>query len=514
MIRIEPSDAVQPSTYNPRKADEARLKMVETSLRKLGFLLPIYADADGEIISGHQRHYVATERMGATVLPIVRLPAMPLDKRKVVNILFNRGTNDFERQDTPATIRGEAGDAIDRLASEIPDKAIDSDAFLPCVHRCRTVSVDRLVKVNTGWIPHAKCTAAALLKHGVVMPIVARADGKVVNGIGRLEAAANAKITTYPVVLIDDAESELARALLNRLSMDFDLHNRYADLLRYNSFRRPKMHRDGLGRGKLVVVAPREAAKRWKFEGANLAAWKRAHGLSVVDFGAGKMDDARILRSGGIHVAAFEPFVIAGDLTATDQRPEIDEDRSRVVVREFLADIATGRRYTSVFCSTVINSIPFAEDRRHVVTLLAALTGSGRCYVYTKSILHPDFSRIEDRTDARNAFRLDYEPGVILSEYFAINENRPAFASMKPKVQKFFSTDELYELVKHGFDRVAVSQCFGDCIGAIAEGPMVDPDRLRAAIEFEFDLMYPSGRRMGLVEEAKNAFSARLGLHL
>jgi hypothetical protein len=55
---------IEPSTYNPRVADPARLDLIELSLRKLGFLLPLYATPDGEIISGHQRHHVAC-RMGA-----------------------------------------------------------------------------------------------------------------------------------------------------------------------------------------------------------------------------------------------------------------------------------------------------------------------------------------------------------------------------------------------------------------------------------------------------------------
>lgn len=54
---------IEPSTYNPRIADPARLDLIELSLRKLGFLLPLYATPDGEIISGHQRHHVAC-RMG------------------------------------------------------------------------------------------------------------------------------------------------------------------------------------------------------------------------------------------------------------------------------------------------------------------------------------------------------------------------------------------------------------------------------------------------------------------
>ena len=61
MNRIEllPVSALRPALYNPREADAERLELVRLSLRKLGFLLPLVATTDGEILSGHQRHAVA-----------------------------------------------------------------------------------------------------------------------------------------------------------------------------------------------------------------------------------------------------------------------------------------------------------------------------------------------------------------------------------------------------------------------------------------------------------------------
>lgn len=92
MIKIEPLSAVNPSTYNPRTADPKRLDLIELSLRKLGFIAPIYADANGEILSGHQRHFVAT-RMGVKNVPVFRIPPMELEKRKALNIVFKRFRN-------------------------------------------------------------------------------------------------------------------------------------------------------------------------------------------------------------------------------------------------------------------------------------------------------------------------------------------------------------------------------------------------------------------------------------
>ena len=133
MISIEPISAVNPSTYNPRTADPKRLDLIGLSLRKLGFIAPIYADENGEILSGHQRHFVAT-RMGCTHIPVCRVPAMDLEKRKAINIVFNRGTNDMDicKTSAKAKIQLESLD-IQKLADKISDKAVGSDEFFPCV---------------------------------------------------------------------------------------------------------------------------------------------------------------------------------------------------------------------------------------------------------------------------------------------------------------------------------------------------------------------------------------------
>ena len=58
MCRVElvPVERLKPAGYNPRRADTERLALVRLSLSRLGFLLPLVATPDGEILSGHQRH--------------------------------------------------------------------------------------------------------------------------------------------------------------------------------------------------------------------------------------------------------------------------------------------------------------------------------------------------------------------------------------------------------------------------------------------------------------------------
>ena len=85
MMELIAIERLKPATYNPRTADNARLDMVELSLKKLGFVLPIFATRDGEIISGHQRHLMAN-KIGLKKLPVIWCDDMDLPTRKAVNI--------------------------------------------------------------------------------------------------------------------------------------------------------------------------------------------------------------------------------------------------------------------------------------------------------------------------------------------------------------------------------------------------------------------------------------------
>src|SRR5690606_22883065 len=150
----------------------------------------------------------------------------------------------------------------------------------------------------------------------------------------------------------------------------------------------------------------------------------------------------------------------------TDQ-DAIDKPASLRIVREFLAAVASGKRFSSIFIASVLNSVPFAEDRRHIVTLLAALAWGTTARVYgAASSTKAAFWRDVTSTQSANVravnsvnFRLSYEPGIKLGD--------PAG---KPKVQKYHSVSEFRGLFQHGFLRVD-ARSDQDNVVATAWGP-------------------------------------------
>ena len=90
-------------------------------------------------------------------------------------------------------------------------------------------------------------------------------------------------------------------------------------------------------------------------------------------------------------------------------------------------------------------------------------------------------------------FRLEYESGVRIGDF-----------QDKPKVQKYHTKKEFYDLFYQFFRDVKISEMSSNvCVRRIPW------ERLEEALRFEFNLPYPDGSRMGLVDEAISAFKHR-----
>lgn len=495
-------DMLEPSTYNPREADPMRLELIELSLRKLGWLLPLYADPKGEILSGHQRHLVSN-RIGCDMVPVMRVKELTLTRRRALNIMFNRGTNDLDRTEgSEEATKALLAAGVQELADNLPDLAVAEDGFYPCIERSDVVKVADLFAANKGrFIPYATNMGTALQKKGVVMPVVCRKDLHIVNGLGRLAAMSEKGVEDAWVVWVDDDQAEFATAMLNLLTMDFSIHDRYADFLRYGGYRRKRHIRTNLGACFTFAVQGYSKATNMidLARDADRKKWLGVHGRRVLDFGAGHMIHGKFLAQHGIDCTSFEPFPLDAE------KDEISPDRSRAVAAAFLERVADGTKWTSVFNSSVLNAVPFVQDRKHIVTLLASLTAPpASLYLVARSVNCPSWKQVQGRdghdvrSEAALGFSLDYEDGVILEDM-----------TNHPNVQKFFTAEEIFELLDPLFEDVSTKMA-GSLVYSISKNPRpVDLAALKAAIEFEFDLAYPDGTRMGLAETALQAWRSR-----
>ena len=510
MIKIVSIDDVRASNYNPRKNDKKRLSIVELSLRKLGFVLPIVADRSGEILSGHQRHYVA-KKMGFTKVPIQYIDCPKLEQRRNINILFNRATNDLRKFDTCDKIKAKLY-SIDllELCKNIDDIKIDGRDAYPCVYNVKRIDTILLAKKNAHKFDTYMAALAKSLEQATQcsMQIVVDTDGNVVNGIGRIQTAAEKKKPFVQCVVIPCEKKEFATNMLNLLSMDFSIESSYADVLRYNSFMRSRNTREtdeqgrcALGDGFFKGVFPHNNGRDFfALEGEALKIWKNHYGDKIVDFGAGKLNNTRTLRQAGVFVSAFEPYFVGiGD--------EVSKAKSIEIAKKFLDDIASGIEYTSVFISSVFNSVPFMRDRIRIATIAAALCKPhGKVVCWCQSNISPQFQNTKQRNvgeESVMSFDLNYEPNVILGDL-----------RKHPKVQKGHTKEELKSIFQKSFSKINRLEIISKFCYLEASKPIITLESLAEAIDFEFDLPYPDGTTMGLSKRAREAFEKRLGIKL
>ena len=95
---------------------------------------------------------------------------------------------------------------------------------------------------------------------------------------------------------------------------------------------------------------------------------------------------------------------------------EINRQESVELTRAFLAEVAAGKDWTSIFVSSVLSSVPFAADRQKIATICAALCRPfTKLYACASSATETGWRQVRGKafmneSNAGNiCFRLDYE---------------------------------------------------------------------------------------------------------
>lgn len=495
MIQSVPIEDLHPDEENPRKPDEVRLALLRLSLQKLGFILPVHANAHGLILSGHQRHTVA-ESLGYESLP-AELHDLTERQQHGINLLFNRATNDFNAFSTGSTAKEALSlEDLVQQAEEFEDY-VDTYGEEWLAYDTEVSSIRGIAGGLSGqYDKKATHMARNLRRLGIQIPIVMTYSGRVLNGVYRLFAAREHGDTEWPIVQIPDDYGDLATSFLNFLSMDYHVNEQFADLLRYSAYRRvsnlrgsvPKAMRFWANGKKAKLDRDSYTKKYW-------TTFRETHGNTLLDFGAGLCRAKPFLERKGFQVTEFEPYRF--DPTTNAGKP--DPTYSKRMAREFLQEISDGNPFSTIFLASVLNSIPFPEDRMAVLLIVHSLSSlDSGVYGSCRDIVDFDYEYGGIRN--ANYFVFDSEPGVRLGDSLT-----------RPKVQKFHSQDEMQRLLRMLWNKVETYPA-GNVFFFEARAPKrVNPEALRQALAVEFEnLPYADGTRMNLGREAIEAFNQRL----
>lgn len=485
---------------NPRKPDDVRLRLLQLSIAKLGFVMPIYATNSGMILSGHQRLYVS-QQLGIEELPVVYVDLTEKQIRGV-NVLFNRCTNDFSAFDTGSGSRErlnlselleEAEEWEDFL--EVYSSEADYYAYYAEDTRVKDIQVHEAHRYDK----KAITVATSLQRMGIEIPAVVTETGRIVNGLYRVLSAKESGLETWPVITIPDEMAELTDHFLNYLSMDFSIDDDYKDLMRYSAFRRPQNNRGA------VPKAYRFFANNYRTlpdkESYSTAYWRRfrdIHGDRIVDFGAGLGKVAPFLCSKGMQCIDFEPYRIDESVAKGKPSPLLSKAKNR----EFLESLRGFGDVESVFLASVMNSVPFPRDRMVVLACVHGMCSFGTV-VYGTCRDISDFNYEYGGIRNANYFVFDTEPNVRIGDVMH-----------NPKIQKFHTQDEAQTMFSHFWNKVEFWPGGNIFYFRLQSPKRVSPKILGQALGLEFDLPYQDGTTMGLVDLAKEVYSERLGIQI
>jgi len=527
---------LEPAVYNPRETDPKRLDLIKLSLTKLGFVLPLYANNQGHLLSGHQR-LLAASQIGLTHVPVVRID-VPDRQLKGMNLIFNRATNDMRPDDTSDSLfhKVMTGDFEERAAA-LPDKVLNTPDFFPAA-RAQLEPIPDLLKLKIQpYDAPAIGMCYKLMNSRIFMPLLVSASGEIVNGSYRLYAAADQqhqwphdqhlKSGFFPVIRITDEEAEFAKIMVNLISMRFTLEKQYADTLRYGAYRRP-----------LKVVEDLTPSWRiWPDGGKPMPSFKsladpekfwhnfrKELGDSILDYGAGQRRNEPIAAQKGIKAMSWEPYPCPQrrdqeyeELKAAGKTNVPSLALSRRLTDELLAEVARGRKFTTIGLSSVLNSVPFDMDRMYLIACVHALCsfdsqliGAARhessAENYKKS-LNARTTSDGAKTSPYTIFSLDYEPNIVIGDIKTM-----------PKVQRFHSVSELERMLGLFFVSVK-TKVNGDALFFRCRQPRrVNPKVLKTAILHQYNLPYQDGLFEGDVprinrgQEALAAYGQRLGI--
>jgi ParB-like chromosome segregation protein Spo0J len=521
-IELLPISEVVGAHYNPRDTVRERLDHLCASLQHLGFLMPLYMNKTGVLLSGHQRTKAAIE-LGYTHVPIVRVD-IPQNEEKGVNIAFNRCTNDME-----GAVTGQQ--AFELFQNSLTDMELDKYDPLPpdsftCLNK-REVGIQdyldpALVVRDANQIANAK-----LIAKKVFIPVVI-SGGRVVNGRHRLAALWSYGYTHCEVVEVPEHLASYADLTLNLLSMDFNFQEFLADELRFNAYRRRSVDNQfvGFSRGwsypvfkRTVRASSGDQTVEGRLEHPDFKLlphlddevrkkYLDTYGKCIVEIGAGTLRDHKLAVNGGLTVYSFEPYHlipveqvgVIGENGKT-KRTEVDVALSKSMASKWLDDILevaeSGRRVSAVVSSYMLNSIPHHKDRMACLAIMAALCGvKGKAFVSTQSVMVK--KRLGGST--ANSLNPNMEPNMVLGT--SLN----AF-----KTQKYFYKDELGKMFETFFTQVEVVEDDGTLYVTAAKAKRVPPQILKEALELEFELPYADGTRMGMSEKAKQVFGRYCG---
>jgi len=449
---------IQGAEYNPRKITEQDLEALRESINRLGIVKPIIV-RNKTIVAGHQRTK-SLRAIGVTRAPVYWLQQ---DTNIWDEVRFNQLHNGTEL---------DFGDENIRVTS-------------PLRIGFNEVSRDNLEANFNGQGAIIRRSICELVgRYGPWGACVASPSGEVIHAAQYALAAAASGVPLY-VYVVPEESTSFARAMLSRaygrFSYDGIERNTYIQ-----SLAQPPRPVNAAGKVKL--------SRLYAFKVEPLLAENPS--LRVLDFGAGRGECARQMRARGFHVRDIELFRRANG-------NEINKAAVWRMISQTLGDIRQNGQFDMVVCQAVLNSIDSLDAEAGVVGCCCLFCKpGGQLVINGRSLEH-------------------YQAVVATSQAAAGTFKRPEFLDEhgfssiyrdgRWFFQKYYTIEQAVALIERfGFEIEYAESCpqaiKNYWVIVARKVRDLSADEYRKHIDFEFELPWPDGSRVGRSKQVREAF--------
>ena len=446
MVEYVNIDDIKPAPYNPRRISAQQIETLKRSITEIGFIIPVLINRKNNvIIAGHQRTKTAK------LLGLKKVPAFYVDDIVLGDeIKFNQMHN-----------------AIDRSL----------DAFQELL---KPHEIEKFIQIDNKEFQNKKANAVSakeickiILKYGNVLSCVI-CRNKVVYGCEYVKACQlpDSKVNSS---LCDDSKYDKLLYFINS---------------QYGTFSYDGIERNTYVQGlaQMNRLAKKGKDKKSKLYETMVIPYLKSTGAetTVLDFGCGKGEYISLLKNS---------YKAIGVEFYNNNRKGINVTKGQRMIDELIKYFNTRKNFDVVICDSVLNSVDSKEAESAVMSFLNLMTTdrlfiSGRC----KETVERQMQKTKDFNTEKNwMYYID-------ADGFTAN-----YREGKWFFQHFHTKESAYELMKkYGFEVLKYTQSYSfqcECrkVKSLSE------EQYKKAIDFEFDLPLPNGKRYGRNEEVKRA---------